>query len=110
MICFAFFHWHQKSLRVQGGQPDSNLAFNGSLKLGPRDGFIQTPTKTAECMKPSQDLAPIPPLFLFHSCFSHFFSSQITAVFDVLQKTIAGASVLFYDSNLSLANMNLNSL
>lgn len=115
MICFAFFHWHQKSLGVQGGQPGSYLAFNGSLKLGPRDGCIDThtdtharthkSTQTAGCLKPSQDLALISPLSLFHSFFSHSlpFSSQIAAAFDVLQRTIAEASALFYDSNSSLA-------
>ena len=62
-------------------------------------------TQTAGCLKPSQDLALISPLSLFHSFFPHSlpFSSQIAAAFDVLQRTIAGASALFYDSNSSLA-------
>lgn len=44
-----------------------------------------------------------PSLFIL-LLFFQFFSTAST--FDVLQKTIAGASVLFYDSELSLANMN----
>lgn len=64
-----------------------------------------THTQTAGCLKPSQDLALISPLSLFRSFLSHSLplSSQIAAAFDVLQKTIAGASALLYDSNSSLA-------
>ena len=85
MICFASFHWHQKSLRVQGGQAGSYLAFNGSLKLGPRDGcsacshapaHMHTHTQTKECLKTSQDLALITPLPLYFTLFAHSPSLQ----------------------------------
>lgn len=64
-----------------------------------------THTQTAGCLNPSQDLALISPLSLFHSFLAHSlpFSSQIAAAFDVLQKTIAGASALFCVFNSSLA-------
>lgn len=98
------FHWHQKSLGVQGGQPGSYLAFNGSLKLGPRDGgthtrtYIHTNCRVSETKpRPCSHL-----LTLFISLFfGHFppLSSQKAAALDVLQTTIPGASGLLYDFN-----------
>lgn len=63
-----FFHWYQKSLRVQGGHSCLYLAFKGSLKPGPREGYTHTRlyvhTKTAGCLKLSQNTALISPLFI----------------------------------------------
>ncbi len=49
-----------------------------------------THKQTAGCLKPSQDLALISPLSLFHSVFAHSlpFSSQIAAAFDVLRRLL----------------------
>ncbi len=49
-----------------------------------------THTQTAGCLKPSQDLALISPLSLFHSVFAHSlpFSGQIAAAFDVLRRLL----------------------
>lgn len=112
MICFAFFHWHQKSLGVQGGHSGLYLAFNGSLKRGPGDGWAcvgaHTHTHThiwTEKLFRMSETKPRPCFCL--SLFYFFFlpnhsptlSGQIAAAFDVLRSTFAGASALFYDSN-----------
>lgn len=84
---FCFFHQHQKSLGVQGGHSGLYLVFNGSLKLGPRDGcactckYTQTHLhkneekkkerkKSGGCLKPCKDLVlifplPFSPLFFY---------------------------------------------
>lgn len=112
MFSFFFFHWFQKSLRVQGGHSCLYLAFKGSLKPGPREGYTHTRlyvhTKTARVSETEPKHCSHLPSLYFTRAHSFPVCSQIAGAFDVLQKTIARASALFCDSSFFLALVEIS--